>query len=115
MPRLRGTLAPVFWPRARAKARRRTCDLNRSPRYAFGRERALQGARSHGAKILGDHRATGEKSGLDPLQFDKPAITTRGIRHQRVVAIVIHHPAVFEEYDAVCPSDGGETVGDDDD
>ena len=40
MPRLRGTLAPVFWPRAR------TCDLNRSPRYAFGREHA------HGTKIL---------------------------------------------------------------
>ena len=46
MPRLRGTLAPVFWPRVR------TCDLKRSPRYAFGRERALQGARSHGTKIL---------------------------------------------------------------
>ena len=36
--------SPVFWPRAR------TCDLNRSPRYAFGREHA------HGTKILGDHR-----------------------------------------------------------
>ena len=38
--------SPVFWPRVR------TCDLKRSPRYAFGRERALQGARSHGTKIL---------------------------------------------------------------
>ena len=36
--------SPVFWPRAR------TCDLKRSPRYAFGREHA------HGTKILGDHR-----------------------------------------------------------
>ena len=58
MPRLRGTLAPVFWPRAR------TCDLNRRPRYAFGREHA------HGTKILDRAprariiAATGEKSGL---------------------------------------------------
>ena len=36
--------SPVFWPRVR------TCDLKRSPRYAFGREHA------HGTKILGDHR-----------------------------------------------------------
>ena len=36
--------SPVFWSRVR------TCDLNRRPRYAFGREHA------HGTKILGDHR-----------------------------------------------------------
>ena len=38
------TPSPVFCPPAR------TCDLNRSPRYAFGREHA------QGGKILGDHR-----------------------------------------------------------
>ena len=55
------------------------------------------------------------RADLDSLQFDEPAIAARGIRHQRVVAIVIRHLAIFEENDAACPSDGGETVGDDDD
>ena len=98
MPRLRGTLAPVFWSRVR------TCDLNRSPSrrlrraYAYacegqapraprlkapGRERVLE-ARPHGTKILDRAArariiaATGEKSGLgDGLVPSRRALWAR--------------------------------------
>ena len=71
MPRLRGTLAPVFWPRAR------TCDLNRRPSrrkrraYAFACEGQAPRAprlKAPGRERVLKHVRTGPKSSIAPVR-----------------------------------------------
>ena len=70
MPRLRGTLARVFWPRVHTgrvhTGRARTCSLNRRPRYALGREHAHVPVCTRGPKSSAIITAPGEKCGLAP-------------------------------------------------